>query len=158
MWLTGDIAKTFKNNWKSMFFGRVLRARSPGRACKVSVRRSCRGLGGLKRATWSPCWLEDEIDRAKWSPRWAKMAMLTLFCELCLVIVFFGSYLFERMLNCKFRQHYNVLGSSSFFGGSCWKFLEKFFGNLGQRLDSLMRSWHQVGNLLGWISLDSPVL
>ena len=57
------LQKPLKTIGKSMFFGRFLRARSLGRACKVSVRRSCRGLGGLKRATWSPCWLEDGLER-----------------------------------------------------------------------------------------------
>ena len=55
--------KPLKTNGKSMFFGRFLRAKSLDNACKVAVWRSCAGLGGLKRATWSPCWLEDWFGR-----------------------------------------------------------------------------------------------
>ena len=62
-------------------FGRFLEVKSLRRACKVVLWRSCCGLEGLKRATWTPCWLRVGINKASWSFRSAKHVSESLHAE-----------------------------------------------------------------------------
>ena len=43
--------------------------------------RSCCGLEGLKRTTWTPCWLRVGINKASWSFRSAKHVSESLHAE-----------------------------------------------------------------------------
>ena len=68
------IAKTFKNQRKSIDFCIFLKARALPKASKVAVGMACCGLDGLRKAAWKPRSLQDGVEVAKLSPRWSKLA------------------------------------------------------------------------------------